>query len=101
VTGLDDQGSILGAGDLIFIFVSAASPVLRPTQPLIQWLTEALSLGVERPGRKAGTSPPSSADVSAWNCTSIPPYVFITYIRGEFKKFVDWRHCAAVMQEEA
>jgi hypothetical protein len=34
-----------------------------PTQPPIQWVPEALSLGVKRPGREAGHSPPFSAEV--------------------------------------
>jgi hypothetical protein len=38
-------------------------PVLRPTQPPIQWVPGALSLGVKRPGREAGHALPSSADV--------------------------------------
>jgi hypothetical protein len=31
--------------------------------PPIQWVPGALSLGVNRPGREAGHSPPSSAEV--------------------------------------
>jgi len=47
---------------------------LVPTQPLIQWVPGALSLGVKRPGREAHHSPPSSAEVkNAWNYTSTPP----------------------------
>jgi len=37
--------------------------VLGPTQPPIQWVTEALSLGVKRPGHEADHSPPFSAEV--------------------------------------
>jgi hypothetical protein len=45
------------------------------TLPPIQWVPEALSLGVKRPGRKADHSPPSRAEVKngwsynfmAWN----------------------------------
>jgi len=36
---------------------------LGPTQPPIQWVPRALSLGVKRPGREADHSPPSSAEV--------------------------------------
>jgi hypothetical protein len=39
---------------------------LGPTQPPIQWVLEALSLGVKRPGREADHSPPSSAEVKEW-----------------------------------
>jgi hypothetical protein len=37
-----------------------------PTQPPIQWVPGALSLGVKRPGREADHSPPSSAEVKEW-----------------------------------
>jgi len=37
--------------------------VKGPTQTLIQWVPEALSLGVKRPGHEADHSPPSSAEV--------------------------------------
>jgi hypothetical protein len=37
----------------------------------IQYVPEALSLGVKRPGRETGHSPPSSAEVkNAWSYTS-------------------------------
>jgi hypothetical protein len=36
---------------------------LRPTQPPIQWVAGALSLGVKRQGSEADHSPPSSAEV--------------------------------------
>jgi hypothetical protein len=51
---------------------------MGPTQPPIQWVPEALSLGVKRLGREADHSPPSSAEVkNAWNYTSTPQYVFM------------------------
>jgi hypothetical protein len=46
----------------IFLFTTASRMALGPTQP-IQWVPEALSLGVKRPGREADHSPPSSAEV--------------------------------------
>jgi len=50
---------------------------LGPTQPPIQKLPGALSLGAKRPGREADHSPPYSAEVkTAWNYTSIPQYAF-------------------------
>jgi len=46
---------------------------MRPTQLPIQWVTEALSLGVKRMGRAADHSPPSSAEVkNVWIYTSTP-----------------------------
>jgi hypothetical protein len=37
--------------------------ILGPTQPPIQWVVGAISMGVKRPGREADHSPPSSAEV--------------------------------------
>jgi hypothetical protein len=37
-----------------------------PTQPPIQWVPDALSLGVKWPVREADHSPPSSAEVKEW-----------------------------------
>jgi len=41
----------------IFLFTTVSRPALRPTQPPIQWVPGALSLGVKRP---------SSAEVKEW-----------------------------------
>jgi hypothetical protein len=61
----------------IFLFTTASRTALRPTQPPIQWVTDALSLGVKRPGREADHSPPSIAEVkNAWSYTSTPPLRF-------------------------
>jgi hypothetical protein len=38
-------------------------PALRPTLPHVQWVLEAISPGLKRPGREADHSPPSSAEV--------------------------------------
>jgi hypothetical protein len=47
---------------------------LGPTQPPIQWIPGALSLGVKWSGREADHSPPSSAEIKdAWNYTSTAP----------------------------
>jgi hypothetical protein len=63
--GLDDRGSRVrfpaGAGN--FLFTTVSRPALVPTEPPIQWLKGALSLGVKRPGREADHSSPSSAEV--------------------------------------
>jgi hypothetical protein len=61
--GLDDQGFESQQGLGIFLFTIASRPALGPTQPPIQWVPGALSLGVKRPGREADHSPPSSAEV--------------------------------------
>jgi hypothetical protein len=45
---------------------------LGPTQPPVQWVPVAVSLGVKRPVREADHSPPSSAEVkNAWSYASI------------------------------
>jgi hypothetical protein len=47
---------------------------LGPTQPPIQWVPGALSLGVKRPGSETDHSPLSSSDVkNACNYTSTTP----------------------------
>jgi hypothetical protein len=59
---------------LIFLFTTASRTALGPTQPPIQWVPGALSLGIERAGREADHSPPSSADVkNAWSYTYTSP----------------------------
>jgi hypothetical protein len=50
----------------IFLFTTASRMALGHTQPPIQWVQDALSLGVKRPGREADHSPPSSAEVKEW-----------------------------------
>jgi hypothetical protein len=47
----------------IFLLTTASRSALGPTQPPIQWVPGALSLGVKWPGREADHSPPSRADV--------------------------------------
>jgi hypothetical protein len=47
----------------IFLFTTESRPALGLTQPPIQWVPGALSLGVKRPRREADHSPPSSAEV--------------------------------------
>jgi hypothetical protein len=58
----------------IFLFTTASRPALGSTQPPVQWIPGAVSLGVKQPGRKADHSPPSSAEVkNAWNYAYTPP----------------------------
>jgi hypothetical protein len=47
----------------VFLFTTASRTTLGPTQPPSQWVTRALSLGIKRPEREVGHSPPSSAEV--------------------------------------
>jgi hypothetical protein len=54
----------------IFLFTTASRPALRPTQPPIQWVKGAFSLGVKQPVFEAKHSLPSSANVkNAWSYT--------------------------------
>jgi hypothetical protein len=57
----------------IFLFTTTSRTALGTTQPPIQWVPRALSVGVKRPGREADHSPPSSAEVkNAWSYTCTP-----------------------------
>jgi hypothetical protein len=72
--GLDDRGFESRQGLGIFLFTTASRLALGLTQPPIQWVPEAPSLGVKRPVGEADNSPPSSAEVkNAWSYTSTPP----------------------------
>jgi hypothetical protein len=75
VLGFDSQREVG-----IFLFTTASRTALGPTQPPIQWVSGALSLGVKRPGREADHSPPSSTEVkNAWNYISTPQYAFMAW----------------------
>jgi hypothetical protein len=78
--GLDDRGFESRHGLGIFLFTTSSTPGLGPTQPPIQWVPRALSLGVKWPGREVDHSPSSSAVVNnAWRYTSTPPYTFMEW----------------------
>jgi hypothetical protein len=47
----------------IFLFITASRTDLGSTQPPIQLVAGALSLGIKRPGREVDHSPPSSSEV--------------------------------------
>jgi len=47
----------------IFLFTTASSTALGPTQSPIQWVPGTLSLGSKWPVRKADHSPPPSAEM--------------------------------------
>jgi hypothetical protein len=65
--GMDDRVGIdcrWGLG--ILIFTTASRTALGPTQPPVQWVPGALSLGVKRLGREADHSLPSSTEVKEY-----------------------------------
>jgi hypothetical protein len=62
-------------GEEIFLFSIASRPALRPVQPHIQWVPEALSWGINRPGREADHSPPSNAEAKNGGATSPLPHI--------------------------
>jgi hypothetical protein len=69
VRGFDFLGGGLG----IFYFLHHFQTGSGPTQPSIQGVSGALSLGIKRPGREADHPPPASAEVkNAWSYTSTP-----------------------------
>jgi hypothetical protein len=55
-------------------FDTTSRPGLETTQPPIQWVPGALSLGVKRPEHKADHSHPSSAEVTI---PPLPQFVFM------------------------
>jgi hypothetical protein len=60
------------------LFSTSSRPPSGATQPPIQWVPGALSLGVKRLGREADHSLPASAEVKKmWIYTSTPPYSFM------------------------
>jgi hypothetical protein len=76
--------SLQGLG--IFLFTSASRPALGPTQPPIQWVPGALSLGVKGTGREDNHLHPSRAEVkNAWSYTSVSPYVFMAWYIGKHR----------------
>jgi hypothetical protein len=78
--GLDDRGFESRQGLGIFLLTTASRSALGPTQPPIQWITGALSLGVKRLGHAADHSPPSSPEVkNVWSYTSTPQYAFMAW----------------------
>jgi hypothetical protein len=57
----------------------SSRPALGSTQPPIQWVSGAISVGVKRQVREADYSPPTSVEVKKmWIYISTPPYAFMT-----------------------
>jgi hypothetical protein len=85
LTGYWATGLVIGGfesrqGLGISLFTTASRPALGPTQPPIQCVPGALSLGIKRPGREADHSPPSSVEVkNMWIFTSTPQYASMAW----------------------
>jgi len=62
-------------------FLHLSRLVLRPTQPLIQWVPD-LSRGVRRPGRGVDHPPPFSAEVKERVELYLPIWAFVACYRG-------------------
>jgi len=78
VDGVNNQGEISGRGNNGTY--SPSGPVLRPTQPPVQWVPGALTPGIKQLGHEADCSPPSSAKVkNACSYTSTPQYIFMVW----------------------
>jgi hypothetical protein len=61
---LDDRGFESRQGLRIFLFTTVSVTALEPTQPPVQWVPGAISVGVKRPERETDNSPPTSAEVN-------------------------------------
>jgi len=62
------------------LFATTSRLALGPTQPHIQWVTGALSLGVNQSGREADHSRTASAEIeNAWSYIISPTYVFMVW----------------------
>jgi hypothetical protein len=61
-SGVDGSGWIPGR-DKILLYSIACRPGLRPIHRPIQWAPGAIFSEIKRPGREAGQSPPTSAEV--------------------------------------
>jgi hypothetical protein len=78
--GLDDRGVGVRVPIASIIFSTSTRPALGSTQTSDQWVPGAPSLGVNRPGREAHYSPPTSIEVKkTWTYASTPPYAFAAY----------------------
>jgi hypothetical protein len=65
----------------IFLFITVSRTALEPTQPPIQWMPGALSLGVKWPGGEADHSPSSSAGGQRMHgaIPPLPQYPFMAW----------------------
>jgi hypothetical protein len=67
----EESGFDFCQGQEILLLSIASTLAMGPTQPPIQWLPGAVSPGVNRQGREADNSRPSSVEVK--NGRAVPP----------------------------
>jgi hypothetical protein len=78
-----------GQGNVFCLFTTMFRSALGPTQPPIQWVPGALSLGVTRPRLEADHSPPSTAEVKMRG--AIAPFPHTSLWRGAwFNTITTW-----------
>jgi hypothetical protein len=94
VLGFDSQW---GLG--IFLFTTTSRMALGPTQPPIQWVQGAHSLGVKWPGCEADHSSPSSAKIKECmdiylNSTNMPAWHVAQLKKKHRDNFTLYLQCA-------
>jgi hypothetical protein len=78
--GLDNQGFKSRQGLGIFLFTTASRPALESSQPSVQWLRGALSLGGKAAGREADHSHNLMSRSRMRRCTApLPQYAFMAW----------------------
>jgi hypothetical protein len=55
------------------------SKVSRPVQLPVKWVLWTVFLEVKWLDCETDGSPPATAEVNEWSCTSTPPYIFTEY----------------------
>jgi len=81
-------------GQEILLFFKSPRPALRPTQPPIQWVPVAHSLGIKWPDREIYYLLPSSTEVKTeWSCKSHPPIRSYGADRNKYLPFVYSSFC--------
>jgi hypothetical protein len=66
-------------GAKIFLFPTTSRLILGPTQPPVQCVLGALSLGIKQPGHEADHTPPSTADIKNGGANLHSPYIFMAW----------------------
>lgn len=89
-------GVRIPAGEGIFLFSTMARRSTGRTQPPIQWVREALSPGVDRPGSEADYSPVSDVEVKNGGTPTLPLHAFVVGVGKTLPNFFLLEFCCAV-----